>query len=1417
MSGTRANIIKIRGLVTNGSEITRPEGSQRIADNVNIDEDGVISPRRGFNDYNGPTTGSETTNPSDIVTQIMEYKDAIIRKYSTNLEYEDSTGTFQPVNGSYTNLREGFRTKWIEASSNLYFTTDEGIKKISAKNRSDLNINMVEDAGAIKAGFGSGKVVPTVGGFLPAQSKVAYRFIFGKKDNNGNLIEGTPSERFVVTNYSTSTSEFAQVKITFSTTATTDEIENGDHYVLTLGDTKYTIYYDATGDDTAEEPKTSETIGSSYIKVSVFGNTADNGNLAAITANVIASSISGVDVTIGATNEVLITSTTEGQTFDKTDPRKANSDPATSRIQTSLEEAGSTQNGDSANIEITGSVPSNASTDYFYQVYRTGPISVSDGLTINDIDPGDEMNIVYESGLTQPEITAGEFTFTDNTPDSFRAEAAPLYTNEVTGDGILQANEAPPIALDLALFRNYTFYANTKTRHKLEFNMVSIDNFISGSTRFIIGNGDTTRYYTFVGTAEVTDVTIDALPSDGDYINIYSANDERQYYIYFGDTDPDITGAVGYKIKISDTPTTDEVASRIETALLDNVDFELSVAGSVITFTHTNNGFTTGITNGIGTDITIAAPSTDGTGESPTATPEGGDVLLSGLVSTGQSIDETARSLVKMITKDPNSPVNAFYLSTTEDLPGNILLEARSLEDQNFYIAIEEPSDDKIGDEFTPQLPLSKSIEKLDVGEFGTIITQTAHGYTEGQQLFIGYLDEAGAPNVDSFSGIFTVNTFDSLWDSGTAYTEDTIVYFNDGADDRVYRALQANTNSQPDTNPLDWEDLGLREDLFFISREVSTNLGIVNSPAFTTVFSADVESDNEELSNRIYYSKRSQPEAVPTENFIDVGPQDAEIKRILALRDNLFVLKDDGIYVVSGTSAPDWSVRLIDSTRIIAPDSAVVLNNQIYCLTEQGITRISGSGAAIISRGIEDQIDAITRIDNFADNTFGIAFENDRCYIMFCPSDNSDTYSTKAFRFNMFEQTWSTWTYNAKCGLVLDRDNVLYLGNGDRNYISKQRRNGDRTDHADRNFTRTINTRGVSGNILELSTLVDIKINDAIVQKQDVSVYYFNNRLLKKMDLFDTGANLGSNGGVITYPDTSTANFFTPYPHRLENGSTWTIRITTDEPATTNLDYVVTVIDDNNFQIDFDSSSYTISEAIFKSYFFRTFGASAGDNMPDKVEDFNNHLNLMDPANITSKVFTYSNIKVNTELLVDELNTVATFTKIKTYKKPDTVYYEAYIQEIDVLRNQVTINSVRPFVEGDIEVYKGYSCKIEWNPQHFGDPSALKQIRYATIMFDQNNFNEAIARFSSDAAQAIVEVPFKGKGIGYWGDLSWSNPNHYWGGIGNDIPFRNPVPRGKQKCRYLTVGFEHRNARESFKILGISAVVRAISDRAYR
>jgi len=1320
---TRANLTGIIGLHTAGNELTRPEGSLTEALNINVDQRDLATPRRGFNDYGEPTGGVETA--ASKVKQLFQYKERLFRHYDDKFEYDDNNGSFSPIAGSFYEVIDGLRIKTKESNGNLYITTSAGIKKLSSASSQSIDTDGIEviDAGVVKANFIEGKVIPTIGGFLPPQSKVAYRYIFGYKDSSGNLILGSPSYRLILTNQAKRTVNSDISKVTINDVNT---IDNGDYFLVFTKSKKYVVYFQT--DTTVTEPKKADTIGGSYIKVDIQGETVESA-VAAILANELSLSIPEFDVTISSlSNDVVeLKSNEEGNITDPVNGTGI----ATTKFEASGVTIGSVVEGSNAVTELTVTIPSGVTTDHFIQVYRSAFISTTTGLTLEDLDPGDELNLVYEYGLSDDDITLGEYTFQDTTPESFRASEVPLYSNGITGEGILQTNDQPPIAQDIELFRNSMFYANTRSKHTLEFNMLSVDDFLSDVTRFVIGNKNITRYYTFSGTIAEYTVTAGTFADtiESSYIMFNSANNKNKYYYWFDKgtgVDPKIDGAIGTRVLITGLVTAQQVIDALYTELLTNNDFLVGtvtnpngitdpIAANTLKVIYTNNGYTDGLQTAtdvynvdLGTGWNIVEDE-EGQGE-VAATPEGGNVLLSALVSVGLSIDETAKSLVKIINKDPLSPVNANYLSNSEDLPGKIQLENRSQEDITFYIAVDDPRNDAddplydvdvpdIGEEFNPIIPSSRPIQRIQGNGNTTIITLSNHGYSNGDSVFVGYLDDGTGSG--SFSGVYILSN------------------------------VTTNTFEIPVTNSLTVD-----------SDDLITGFPVNNS----AVYDPSLKSDNQRAENRIFYSKLNEPEAVPAINFINVGAKDESIVRILSLRDSLFVFKTDGVFIISGTSAPNFSVRQIDNARILAADSAVVLNNQIYCLTEQGVCLVTESGVGIISRGIENLIDSVANLGTQSyKNIFAIPYENDRAYIMFAPKNLNDVTASQAFRYNIFERTWTRWEYEATSGLVLERDNTLYLGNGDRNFTSKERKSDSRHDFCDRQFDRTISAGGVNGKELTISSLVDVNIHDVITQTQTVSISYFN-RLLEKMDLFDT---------------------------------------TLDAPMS--------------------------------STFLSSFKAKAGDDISQNIQSLNNHLESLDPTNITTKVITNINKREQMELIIDELNLADAITSIKNYKKPEDVTYEVYITEKDIVYNFITVNIERPFLQDTITIYKHYTKKIQWNVQHYGDPSALKQVSYGTIMFDQNNFNEATARYSSDVKQNLVDVNFKGKGIGYWGDMGWGEPNFYWGGLGNDIPFRTPIPRDKQKCRYLTVEFEHRNARESFRIVGISATIRPISGKAYR
>lgn len=1020
-----------KGLVTFQNELNKAEGALEKADNIVVDADNTIEIRRGFNDF-----GNSFATGSDVLKQQFVYKSRIIRHYNSTLEYDSTgSGSFATFSGTYDEVESGVRIKSLETNSNLYFTTNEGIKKISASSASNFSsgVNYITNAGGVKAVNLQAELNFTSGGFLPAQSKCAYRLVWGINDTNNNLILGAPSERFVLENTSSDVNvpEVFELEFTSNSTGDYDSSTPNRYVKFSSPNTNYFLWFSTTANN--DQPEDGGTIGRTALEVNIEGLTS-SAEIAAAAANKLGELSSLFEVTlIGST--ITVTSLSAGK-----DLNNAESSAALTAVTTTVTRDGNVTTGQTANAQITFTVPTEVnSTNYFYQLYRTAPIEATETLTLDDIDPGEEMNLAFESNITAAEISAGEVTFEDITTEAFRAAGAFLYTNPNTGDGILQSNEKPPIAKDIALFRNSTFYANTKTVHRKQFNFLSTIGLTSGVSDIIIGNSTVTREYTFVGATQVQniDTVADVADSlDGTYFELNSANNERKYYVWFdtgNGSDPALTNRVAIRVEIVTGDSADNVATALQIALDAQTDFNASVVSNTVTVTWAKNGLVDSIVDN-GTGFTFNAPSTTGDGEDAASN----EVLLSNNASAAQSIEESSLSLIRVINKDVSSPVNAYYLSGADDLPGIILFESRSLEDDAFYVAT---SDTNITSKFNPELPQTETITAITAGN-PSQITSAGHGLITGDTVYIYSTDSTPA-----ILGAYSVTVLDS--------------------------------------------------DNFTVP-ELTTSSGTTGLWFFT-----DFASDNLVSPNRVYFSKTSQPEAVPIVNFIDIGAKDQEIKRIIALRDNLFVLKEDGIYIITGSTAPNFASRLIDgSVKVTAPDTAVVLNNKIYCLASEGVVTITEGGVSIISRNIEDQILSITNSRyNFENTSFGVSYDSDRSYLLWLPTLTTDTVATQCYRYNTFTRTWTRWTIGATCGVVNGDNDKLYIGPSDRNFTFEERKNGDRTDFADRNFTLSIPQSSVNSTQVQISSTSNIEEGDILVQEQYVTISQYN-RLLLKLDL---------------------------------------------------------------------------------------------------------------------------------------------------------------------------------------------------------------------------------------------------------------------------------------------------------------------------
>jgi hypothetical protein len=1226
------SIIKAKTLSTFKNKLDLPEGSLIKADNVIIDQDNILMPRRGFAVY-----GTSTPCCVDIKA-VFPYKKRILRHYGSTLQYDCccNSGTFSSFSGSYSELESGLRMKSVESNSNLYFTTTDGIKKISGTLDACCNTNFTTGAGFITSAGGvkaldlTGTISYCCGAFLTTLSKTAYRMVWGIRDKNNTLIIGAPSSRLVVTNTSSTCS---------------------------------------------------------------------------------------------------------------------------------------------ANVCLTGTIPSDASTTcHFYQLFRTGISKVCNIACINCAAPGDCMNLIIEKFITTCDIAAGQVTVQDTVPDCFRASGALLYTNPQSGEGILQANDKPPVAKDVARFRNSVFFANTSTVQRKQFSMLSTSCLTSGQSKITIGNCCSVAEYTFTGATEVSKVFVikDTCTSmEGDYFLASSASNERNYGFYYCiacctcvPCAADTVGRTMVPITIvaCDTPAT--IACKSKTAVAAEFDFTatcgsstvvtpsacistacnsftkachgfiggeigqfttsctlptgisattdyyvvcvvcctfkvstafggcavcISVAGvgcqtltsQFFTITNIKNGNATSVANGLTSTNFTFCVTAQGDGEAAN-TACGGDVLLSSLVSASQSIDETARSLVNIVNRDTNGIVNAFYLSGEDDLPGVMLFESRNLSDGTFYIGVQDDCTDITG-KFSPTMPNSQLVTSFAsvCTCTRTRVTLACHGYAVCDPVFI-------YKTTNCTCGAYTVL-------AKTCCTFDVLGTLTETCG-RVFKACQ--------------------------------------------------DSDNDVSQNRLYFSKQDQPEAVPITNWIDIGGKDKKIERIVALRDNLFALKEDGIYVVTGDVAPAFTCRLLDcSANILAPDTATVLNNQIYVLTTQGVTTVSDTGVGVVSRNIEDEVLKVTNDQfTFKAPAFGISSESDRSYHMWLPTCCTDTSATQIFRYNTFNRSWVRWTKGALDGVVNPTDDKIYLAIGGK--IHRERKLNDRTDYADQEFTLcvTIQTTVACSNVLTVSSTSGFCVGDAITQCQTITTTKFN-RLLRKLD-DDTG------------------------------------------------------LDCNDYECSAITGGACLSAAMCA--------------LVVKIDADDCTVCYTSPTGGT-----FAQDKIDYNLLVCELNTSAkpSFSNYPTVSNDTS--YEAVTTALCATNSKVTLNECLPWLAGPITRYEGIATEIQWAPQHFGDPSVTKQIPEGSIAFDGNNFYSATVSFATDLSKNFEDQIFLGRGVGTFGSGCFSCP--IWGGCGTDVPLRTLVPKDKQRCRYIFLKFKHSNAREGFRIEGIGLTPRRMSTRGYK
>lgn len=185
-----------KGLFTNYNNLSQVEpGALLKANNTVLDEKGILRPRRGIKYYS-----SLFYTETDRARQLLDYKGRIFRHVNTKLAFDDGTGTFTEFDGDYSDPATNTRIKGQEFKGNFYFTTSDGVKKISVKQAANIAADSITPTGAPIAP-GITLTMTNFGvGFLDANQKTGYKVTWGYKDKNGITFEGVPCAAEIVEN-----------------------------------------------------------------------------------------------------------------------------------------------------------------------------------------------------------------------------------------------------------------------------------------------------------------------------------------------------------------------------------------------------------------------------------------------------------------------------------------------------------------------------------------------------------------------------------------------------------------------------------------------------------------------------------------------------------------------------------------------------------------------------------------------------------------------------------------------------------------------------------------------------------------------------------------------------------------------------------------------------------------------------------------------------------------------------------------------------------------------------------------------------------------------------------------------------------------------------------------------------------------
>lgn len=312
----------------------------------------------------------------------------------------------------------------------------------------------------------------------------------------------------------------------------------------------------------------------------------------------------------------------------------------------------------SRTIQLEFSIPSeitDAADMYFFQYYRT-----STSLAASVI-PTADYRLVEERILTAAEITARRVFYVDDIDEVLVSTAPELYTNPNSREGESQANIKPPKCDDLTLFKNCVIYAKCTTRHALQVNLIDAGTLANNDYVEIKIDATTRRYVARTGVGNTNVVATSLSYSTPTLTITYAAHGLLAGdSVYISNTVGTGTQPSGL-YAISNVLTNSFDITQLGISTITHLEFEgVTVTGGYYMFTLDN------------TSSSIAA-----------------------------QLRNTARGFVKAVNRDASSLIYASYISTINDVPGQMGFQAKGFGNPMYFRA----NTITAGSSFLPPLP----------------------------------------------------------------------------------------------------------------------------------------------------------------------------------------------------------------------------------------------------------------------------------------------------------------------------------------------------------------------------------------------------------------------------------------------------------------------------------------------------------------------------------------------------------------------------------------------------------------------------------------------------------------------------------------------------------------------------------------